>query len=424
VPDEEKEKLAKRQANAAVALFKMAQPEKVWPLLKHSPDPRARSYLIHRLSPLGAEPRAIVKRLEEEKEISIRRALLLCLGEFGEKELPQAQRDGLIPKLLDLYRHDPDPGIHGAVAWLLRQWGQRAKLNEIDEDLASRGRQPPENFRWYVNRQGQTFALIPGPVAFLMGSPRTEAGREGGAENRVEALHKKRIDRSFDIALHEVTVEQFLRFRKDHPYTRQYAPTPDCPVNAVTWYDAAAYCNWLSEQEGIPKDQWCYAPNAQGQYAEGMRVQPGYLRLQGYRLPTEAEWEYAGRAEAGTSRFYGEAEDLLGQYAWYTKNAQDRWMLPVGSLKPNDLGLFEVLGNALEWVQHPGYRYVPGEGGRAVEDPERVEDIKGIEDRHSRVWRGGAFTLLPRAVRSAHRAGFLPTYRYSHVGFRPARTYN
>ena len=67
--DDKREKLAKRQANAAVALLRMNQPEKVWPLLKHSPDPRVRSYLIHRLGPLGADARAIVKRLDEEPDI-------------------------------------------------------------------------------------------------------------------------------------------------------------------------------------------------------------------------------------------------------------------------------------------------------------------------------------------------------------------
>ena len=91
--DEKREKLAKRQANAAVALLRMNQPEKVWPLLKHSPDPRVRSYLIHRLGPLGADAEAIVKRLDEEPDITIRRALLLSLGEFNEKELSPDEPD-------------------------------------------------------------------------------------------------------------------------------------------------------------------------------------------------------------------------------------------------------------------------------------------------------------------------------------------
>ena len=69
-------------------------------------------------------------------------------------------------------------------------------------------------------------------------------------------------------------MDQFLRFRKDHEYVKEYAPTGDCPVNKVSWYDAAAYCNWLSEQEGIPKEQWCYEPNKEGKYAEGMKMAP------------------------------------------------------------------------------------------------------------------------------------------------------
>jgi serine/threonine protein kinase len=175
VPEDEKEKLAQRQANAAVALLQMGRPERVWPLLKHGPDPRVRSYLIHRLAPLGADPRAVVQRLEEEKEVSSRRALLLGLGEFGDKELPAAQREALVPKVLDLYRNDPDPGLHGSAAWLLRQWGQRERLKKTDRELAT-GKVEGQR-RWYVNGQGQTFTVLPGPVEFLMGSPATEAGR-------------------------------------------------------------------------------------------------------------------------------------------------------------------------------------------------------------------------------------------------------
>src|SRR5262249_41017210 len=88
--DKDREKLAKRQANAAVALLRMTQAEKVWPLLRRSAkpdDPRLRSYLIHCLTPLGADAGAIVKRLDEESDATIRRALVLSLGEYSENEL-------------------------------------------------------------------------------------------------------------------------------------------------------------------------------------------------------------------------------------------------------------------------------------------------------------------------------------------------
>jgi formylglycine-generating enzyme required for sulfatase activity len=435
VPDDEKEKLGKRQANAAVALLRLNQAEKVWPLFQHSQDARARSYLIHRLSPLGTDAASIVQRLQDEREVSNRRALLLALGEFSATELSMGERSALIPQLLELYRTDPDAGIHGSVAWLLRQWGQKEKLQGIDGELTklSAPSAPSPRLRgegrgegstdrhWYVNGQGQTFVILPGPIEFLMGSPRTEAEREGRAEGPVERLHKARIDRSVALAACEVTVEQFLRFRKDHSYIPQYADKPDCPINGVTWYDAAAYCNWLSEQEGLAKDQWCYERNARGDYAEGMKAKPNYLQLSGYRLPTEAEWEYACRAGTGTSRYYGETTELLSHYAWYTENSLNRWMLPVGSLKPNDFGLFDMQGNALEWCHDRIVHYRL----RSAQQPTEDRPFAGaVRDASLRVLRGGSFTDLPMTVRSAGRYRDQPTYRGIYVGFRAARTYN
>ena len=83
--------------------------------------------------------------------------------------------------------------------------------------------------------------------------------------------HRRRIGRSFAIASKEVTVDQFRAcpWFKDHAYDKGSAPTSDCPMNSVSWYDAAAYCNWLSKQEGIPKEEWCYEPNEKAEYAEG-----------------------------------------------------------------------------------------------------------------------------------------------------------
>ena len=110
---------------------------------------------------------------------------------------------------------------------------------------------------------------------------------------------------------------------------------------------------------GLAKEQWCYEPNEAGAYAEGMTIPADVLQRTGYRLPTEAEWEYACRAGAVTSRYYGARVDLLGAYAWYHANSQDHaW--PCGSLFPNDLGLFDMLGNMYEWCQERDYVYQTG----------------------------------------------------------------
>src|SRR4029077_12019586 len=111
LPPHAKEKEAKRQANAAVALLKMDWPEKVWPLLKHSPDPMVRSYLIHRFGPLGADTRAIVKHLDEEPDVTIRRALILSLAEYGEKAWASGERSALVRKMQEVYRTADDPGL-------------------------------------------------------------------------------------------------------------------------------------------------------------------------------------------------------------------------------------------------------------------------------------------------------------------------
>ena len=203
--------------------------------------------------------------------------------------------------------------------------------------------------------------------------------------------------------------------------TDQWVKTDDSPQTAMTWYEAAWYCNWLSEQEGISEIEWCYEPAKQDgkdAYAPGMKAKPNYLELLGYRLPTEAEWEYACRAGTVTSRYYGLTESLLPKYAWYLTNGENRaW--PVASLKPNGFGLFDMLGHALEWCDD-SYKSYPEAGNKVSEDSGTTTPATQ-DDR--RVLRGGAFVARPGIVRSAYRSFLAPANRDFTVGFRPARTY-
>src|SRR5205085_8719334 len=124
-------------------------------------------------------------------------------------------------------------------------------LERIDRDLAAPAGKlagPVGERRWWVNSQGQTFALVPGPVEFWMGSPDPEPKRFVE-----EVQHRRRISRSFAVAMQEVTVAQYQRFLqatggKSFAY-REYCPEPACPMLNISWYRAALYCRWLSEQE-------------------------------------------------------------------------------------------------------------------------------------------------------------------------------
>jgi eukaryotic-like serine/threonine-protein kinase len=427
--EHDKELLARRQADAAVALLRLREPEKVWPVLKFSPDPRVRSYVILWLSRLGRARHPILQRLDTEPDVTIRRALMLALGNFTDTQLSLAQRQPLIEKLLMVYENEPDAGLHGAAEWLLRKWGQGERLEAVVEKLKSddkqlQARKANGERQWYVNTQKQTFVIMHAGE-FLMGSPKSEPYRYPEVSQ-----HRRRIGRRFAIATTEVTREQFGRFQTARPEIAkeqidQWVKTGDSPQVQMTWYEAAAYCDWLSEREGLPKEQWCYERNEQGKYAVGMKAKDKFWELTGYRLPTEAEWEFACRAGTLTSRYYGMTEDLLAQYAWYQSNGQNRtW--PIGSLKPNDVGLFDMLGNVWEWcfdlsVDYPRKQTVLKLAlDKVVGD---VPSVQPVEDTQGRVLRGGAFNSRPENVRSAFRLTTLPVYRSNLIGFRPARTY-
>ena len=422
--EDQKETSAQRQANAAVVLFKLGTPEKVWPLLRFSPDPRVRSYLIHGLGPLGADPQTIIERLNVEPDVTIRRALVLMLGEFSEAQLPPALRPPLIEKLLAVFANEPDAGLHATAQWLLQKWDQGQRLQAALEKLRRNETQlqaerTNDQRHWYVNGQEQTLVILDARDVFRMGSPESEPDR--GTD---EKQHRVHIGRRYAIGATAVTKKQFTRFQDQCPKvakidTTQWVKTDDSPQTWITWYEAAWYCNWLSEQEGIAAKQRCYEPNEKGEYGPGMKAKDKYLELAGYRLPTEAEWEYACRAGTETSRYYGLSETLLGNYAWYLANGRSHTR-PVASLKPNDFGLFDMHGNVWTWCDDL-YQGYPEDTAKVFEDSGRTEPVTNDSNR---ILRGGSFFHPPSAVRSAIRAWNLPANRGQYRGFRVARTYN
>jgi eukaryotic-like serine/threonine-protein kinase len=252
--------------------------------------------------------------------------------------------------------------------------------------------------------------LLSGPAEFLMGSPPAEIGR-----SKYEQQHKKRIGRTFALAAKPVTVAEYTRFKEVYRPLEVYARMADSPATEMSWYEAAAYCNWLSKEDGIQESQWCY--EIKGQVT---KLRENYLSLKGYRLPTETEVEYATRAEGLTSRYYGETDELLPKHGWYDDNSRNH-IRPVGSLKPNDFGLFAMHGNVWTWCQDRYKLYPTAKVEKIFDD--REGDELAVKDTDNRVLRGGAYYLSASHVRSAYRYLSRPTNRGSDFGFRLARTF-
>jgi formylglycine-generating enzyme required for sulfatase activity len=242
-------------------------------------------------------------------------------------------------------------------------------------------------------------ALIPKPRAgvFWMGEGNQRAQQPMG--------------HNFAMSSENVTVEQFQRFRAEYKPSEPFAPMKDCPAIEVSWFQAAEYCNWLSKREGIAEAEWCYEPNQDGKYAAGMKIKAGYLRLQGYRLPTEAEWEYACRAGSTVGYSFGEPAELLERYGWFDRNSLGK-PHPCGTLKPNDLGLFDMHGTMWQWTQDV-YN----------DKPVDKEDGGGglVAGATYLVFRGGGWRDGPANCRAAYRFKRTPGLRYSYLGFRPVR---
>ncbi|OHB76869.1 MAG: hypothetical protein A2W31_13595 [Planctomycetes bacterium RBG_16_64_10] len=419
--------LMQLRARSAAVWMAIGNERAVWPLLKNAPDTTLRTRVVHGLSPLVADPEAILNQVDDQPDVSTRRAMLLLAGQLlGDPADQPDTRAGLPPSalspetiqwLVERYRDDPDPGVHAAAEWTLRRLVQGDQIARCDRDLVSS--EPRGDRLWYVNRQGHTMVVVPGPAQFLMGA--ADGGRLAEAG---PPPHYERIRRSFSIASTETTIGQFSRFLDDNPRVRRRPNHPtgsssQMPQTPVTWYEAAAYCNWLSKSENLPPEEWCYLPNESGQYAAGMTRAANYLERRGYRLPTEPEWEYACRAGATTAYFFGSDASYLEYYGAFAGTSKGQPQ-PAGTTKPNDFGLFDTHGNAAEWCQdRAASNYQHDSDSASV----RSSDQLVVTDADRHVLRGGSFADRAAQVQCATTTAEHPAARRESAGFRVARSY-
>jgi formylglycine-generating enzyme len=238
---------------------------------------------------------------------------------------------------------------------------------------------------------------------FTMGSPATEEGRDGD-----ERQHRVVIHTAFAISVTEVTQAQYQRVMGTNPSI--FRGQGERPIENVSWFEAIEYCNRLSDLEGLER---CYE-------MDGDDVTwPKGVACTGYRLPTEAEWEYAARAD---SAFVYAGGDDLERVAWHKGNAGSTTHRVAGH-EPNGWGLYDMSGNVWEWVWDRYADYVD-DGSEAGSDPTAPEAAPtGPKSGSHRVDRGGSFGAPAASLRPADRGRAEPFTRREHLGFRLARSF-
>ncbi|MDE0874383.1 MAG: formylglycine-generating enzyme family protein [Acidimicrobiales bacterium] len=230
-----------------------------------------------------------------------------------------------------------------------------------------------------TNSIGMKLKLIPAGE-FLMGSPESEPKRRDR-----EVQHRVRITKPFYMQTTTVTQSQWMSvmgtepWEADEEFVKQGS---DYPATYVSHDDAVDFCRKLSARENAT-----------------------------YRLPTEAEWEYACRARSSAAYSFGDNAEQLEQYAWFHENAGDvdeEYAHRVGQKLPNSFGLYDMHGNVLEWCSDWFEENVSGE----------ATDPTGSSSGSYRVIRGGSWNFTAELCRSAFRSGRDPSFRYFNLGFR------
>ncbi len=439
---------ARNRAKGHLALARLRNLAELAEPLHLKADPRTRTYAIHLLRPLQIESGLILAEIERQAapggDPGVIQALLLALGEYPSLRDAELRRN--VWPLLDRW---DEPGVRAAAHWLLLTRATAATDILTLAELQNADRRVPHSrdansHRLFQGPNGHLLVLLERPPdsGVLCGDAQPDenlnrdewhvdnddfalikpddAKWHEGLRDRDRSFRKVAIPGRFVIATHETTVGQFKEFMartRKPPQRFQFAPTPsyfptaEHPAGGVSWTAAALYCLWLTEQEFGPGEEYqCYRavpvteenPDTKMNLLTGYRAElvNDFRTRKGYRLPTEAEWEYAARAGSNTRRSYGNDLSLLPKYANYLLNSA-YGPQRVGSLRPNPFGLFDTLGNVFEWCEYDDSRF---------------------PDYPFRNVRGGSFFNKPGAVRSAYRLPFSIRENNNILGFRIVRS--
>ncbi len=274
-----------------------------------------------------------------------------------------------------------------------------------------------ENMNIFENRVNEVHAelvcIMPGTVLVEKGSFQMGNMMESAYDWELP-VHTVTFTYDFYIGKYEVTFEQYDRYcyetqigkPDDYRYGRGLKPVID-----VSWYDAIGYCNWRSEKEGLAK-----AYDSDGNFLDSSgNITTDPSLVEGYRLPTEAEWEYAAKGGNKSKGFKYSGSDNIGDVAWYYGNAYSR-ICDVGTKLPNELGIYDMSGNVSEWC-------MDWYDGKYYENSPAVNPYNS-NPGNDRTFRGGSVHNSLWYTHTAYRYYISPNNRSTNVGFRIVKTAN
>ena len=326
-----------RIANLAVALWDLNSPRSAASAFALRHNNEVRSHLITRLGAAGCEPRDVLNLIQTETDPGIRQALILALDEFGAQSLSEKARQSYADELVSIYQTDRSAAVHSAIEFVFQRWNTELPPTDIADAESSTAK----HGEWIPGPRGHQMAVIETP-------------------NPLPKVRQDRFNHAakFGVGVRLVTHEEYGVFAKQIGQTRTNI-WPRKPAQYVTYYDAAAYCNWLSELSNIPRDEWCFV---ESEAKDGkLEPAPDYLLKKGFRLPTVSEWRLACAGESTTRFPWGESDSFSDEYAWVSSNSR-QVLTEVGLKKPNWCGLFDMTGNVGEWTRHSEGGWHPSNG--------------------------------------------------------------
>ena len=374
------------------------------------PDPSQRTIFIDEFPAWDGDVAKLAAHCRNLSDPGLRSAVCMSIGSIPPERLTADENDAWKPLIAQWFQSAPDNVTHSAAGWALRQ-------RQVELPGVSAPSQPSQNHERFVNSLGMTMLKIQ-PGHFV----RHDEDAHGAIPQSVT------LTREFFLCDREVSVDQFQKFMDDPACPKEdkpadwaqgnggAGPAGDHPREAVSWYDAVLYCNWLSRKEGLAPSYERTGAKEKGGFDEKQEFDAWRLAPSetGYRLPTEAEWEYACRAGTTTDFACGTDAELLRKYAVYATGTTQR-AAACGSRLPNGWGLFDMHGNAGEWC-HDWYGAANADGD--VNDP--VGPSEGLGGDSYRVFRGGGWYSDASICRSAYRSWFSPGIRNYFLGFRVA----